>query len=523
MDAPLAHAGRHRLPGSRRVPAGDGPPDHPRADQEDEGAGRGRPPASARPTARGRDRRLYPTVAIVGYTNAGKSTLLNALVGSEVAKAEDKLFATLDPTSRQVKLGDGQTAIVTDTVGFIHKLPHQLVDAFRATLEEVTRADVLVEVVDASDGHAPEHRATVQTVLDELGAGDKPRLAAFNKADLLYPGADGSTAGAGGRRARCSCRRRRASGSTRCGPRSPRCSRRCGRTSTSRCPYAAGELLARVRERGTVDLEYRERDVRVTGRMAPGLAGRAARRRGALGGDARRRGRGVLSDAVGRRVRPASRHRAARRPGDRVWWSVAEGRRGRRWREAIVGDGGPAALAAARDGARTGSFSHLELATPAGLLTLHPEGDGTLHGNAIEAGGIRHVAGLAVGRAGRRRHRGVGDRGRGVRARSLAGEVEPGESARRTVLRITAGLLITTGPGTGRAHRRRDVADRRRRCRSGWTPTGLPVAARRRGLAARTGGAGEPIPGKPRHRGPVRGRAVDKIVPRAEPNSQTRG
>ena len=135
--------------------------------------------------ARGRDRRLWPTVGIVGYTNAGKSTLLNALVGSEVARAEDKLFATLDPTSRQVKLGDGQTAIVTDTVGFIHKLPHQLVDAFRATLEEVNRADVLVEVVDASDDHFDEHRATVQTVLDELGAGDKPRLLAFNKADLL--------------------------------------------------------------------------------------------------------------------------------------------------------------------------------------------------------------------------------------------------------------------------------------------------------------------------------------------------
>ena len=101
--------------------------------------------------ARGRDRRLWPTVGIVGYTNAGKSTLLNTLVGSEVARAEDKLFATLDPTSRQVKLGDGQTAIVTDTVGFIHKLPHQLVDAFRATLEEVNRADVLLEVVDAAD------------------------------------------------------------------------------------------------------------------------------------------------------------------------------------------------------------------------------------------------------------------------------------------------------------------------------------------------------------------------------------
>ena len=119
--------------------------------------------------ARGRDRRLYPSVAIVGYTNAGKSTLLNTLVGSEVALVEDKLFATLDPTSRQVKLGDGQTAIVTDTVGFIHKLPHQLVDAFRATLEEVTRADVLIEVVDASDAHFAEHRVTVQAVLDELG------------------------------------------------------------------------------------------------------------------------------------------------------------------------------------------------------------------------------------------------------------------------------------------------------------------------------------------------------------------
>ncbi len=139
--------------------------------------------------ARGRDRRLVPTVSIVGYTNAGKSTLLNALVGSEVALAEDRLFATLDPTSRQVRLGEGQTAIVTDTVGFIHKLPHQLVDAFRATLEEVTRADVLVEIVDAADSHFAEHRTTVQTVLDELGAGSKPRLVAFNKADLL--GADG--------------------------------------------------------------------------------------------------------------------------------------------------------------------------------------------------------------------------------------------------------------------------------------------------------------------------------------------
>ncbi len=223
-------------------------------------------------TARGRDRRLYPTVAIVGYTNAGKSTLLNALVGSEVAKAEDRLFATLDPTSRQVKLGDGQTAIITDTVGFIHKLPHQLVDAFRATLEEVTRADVLVEVVDAADPHAPEHRATVQAVLDELGAGGKPRLTAFNKADLLYPATDGSlpapaisgtvlvsaTTGFGLETLRGEVAALLAS---------------LWEDVDVAVPYAAGELLARVRERGTVELEYGERDVRVFGRMAPSLVG----------------------------------------------------------------------------------------------------------------------------------------------------------------------------------------------------------------------------------------------------------
>ena len=223
-------------------------------------------------TARGRDRRLYPTVAIVGYTNAGKSTLLNSLVGSEVAKAEDKLFATLDPTSRQVKLGDGQTAIVTDTVGFIHKLPHQLVDAFRATLEEVTRADVLIEVVDASDGHSPEHRATVQTVLEELGAGDKPRLAAFNKADLLYPGA------AGDRPAPAVSGSVLVSAVTGFGLDTLRAEVAALLASLWEdvdlaVPYAAGELLARVRERGTVELEYGNRDVRVTGRMAPAMAG----------------------------------------------------------------------------------------------------------------------------------------------------------------------------------------------------------------------------------------------------------
>ncbi len=223
--------------------------------------------------ARGRDRRLWPTVGIVGYTNAGKSTLLNTLVGSEVARAEDKLFATLDPTSRQVKLGDGQTAIVTDTVGFIHKLPHQLVDAFRATLEEVNRADVLLEVIDAADAHAEEHRATVQTVLDELGAGDKPRLVVFNKADLVDRVASNGSAPAPSIAGAVFV-----SALTGYGMDTLRAEIAAVLASLwvdvdVALPYTAGELLARVRERATVDIEYRERDVHIRGRVAPSLAG----------------------------------------------------------------------------------------------------------------------------------------------------------------------------------------------------------------------------------------------------------
>jgi GTP-binding protein HflX len=223
--------------------------------------------------ARGRDRRLWPTVGIVGYTNAGKSTLLNALVGSEAAKAEDKLFATLDPTSRQVKLGDGQTAIVTDTVGFIHKLPHQLVEAFRATLDEVNRADVLVEVVDAADPHFEEHRATVQTVLDELGAGDKPRLVAFNKADLLDPAARDGAVPAPAIGGSCFVSALTGYGMDTLRAEIAALLATLWVDVDVALPYAAGELLARVRERGTIELEYGERDVRVRGRVAPSLAG----------------------------------------------------------------------------------------------------------------------------------------------------------------------------------------------------------------------------------------------------------
>jgi len=223
--------------------------------------------------ARGRERRLTPTVGIVGYTNSGKSTLLNALVGSEVALAENRLFATLDPTSRQVRLGEGQSVIATDTVGFIHKLPHQLIDAFRATLEEVNRADVLLEVVDVADPHAAEHRATVQVVLDELGAGQKPRLLVLNKVDQIDRTAlDGEAPGltvAGAVMI---------SALTGYGLDTLRAELAALLASLwvavdVRLPYAAGELLARVRERGAVELEYGGLDVAVRGRVAPALAG----------------------------------------------------------------------------------------------------------------------------------------------------------------------------------------------------------------------------------------------------------
>ena len=222
--------------------------------------------------ARSRDRRLMPTVAIVGYTNAGKSSLLNALVGSEEALAEDRLFATLDPTSRLVKLGEGQSVVVTDTVGFIHKLPHQLVDAFRATLEEVTRADMLIEVVDVADRHAAEHRVTVAQVLDDLGAADKPRLLAYNKADLVDP-----AAGNGSSPAPFIAGSVLVSALTGFGMDVLRARLAALLADTWEeidvaLPYSAGELLSRVRERGTVDISYRARDVRVRGRVAPTLA-----------------------------------------------------------------------------------------------------------------------------------------------------------------------------------------------------------------------------------------------------------
>ena len=129
-----------------------------------------------------REKNLVPLVALVGYTNAGKSTLLNALSGSDVL-AEDKLFATLDPVVRQVTLPQGTQVLFSDTVGFIHKLPHDLVQAFRATLEEVKHADLLLQVVDCANPEYDAQMQVVEEVLSSLGAADTPRINVYNQID----------------------------------------------------------------------------------------------------------------------------------------------------------------------------------------------------------------------------------------------------------------------------------------------------------------------------------------------------
>ena len=131
-----------------------------------------------------RDRSGLPKIALVGYTNAGKSTLLNRLTGAEVL-CEDKLFATLDPTTRKAELPSGEWVLLTDTVGFIRKLPHHLVKAFKSTLDEVRFADILLIVSDIGDPEVEEHLAVTENVISELGAVGKPIIYVYNKADSI--------------------------------------------------------------------------------------------------------------------------------------------------------------------------------------------------------------------------------------------------------------------------------------------------------------------------------------------------
>jgi GTP-binding protein HflX len=133
-----------------------------------------------------RQKTAVPTIALVGYTNAGKTTLFNLLT-RERAEASDALFVTLDPLVRQVRLPDRRELLISDTVGFIDRLPHTLVAAFRATLEEVAEADLILHVIDAADPERDRHVEAVLRVLDEVGAADVPRLDVFNKCDKLEP------------------------------------------------------------------------------------------------------------------------------------------------------------------------------------------------------------------------------------------------------------------------------------------------------------------------------------------------
>ena len=218
-----------------------------------------------------------PVVAVVGYTNAGKSTFLNAISDAGVI-VQDQLFATLDPTTRRVNLPNGHVALFTDTVGFIQKLPTALVASFRSTLEEINEADLLVHVVDISHANADEQVAAVEEVLEELGAGDKPVITALNKVDLL----DGDDEAA----------QERLAHAMQSYPNPVQMSALRGQgvidlleavASKLRqsmvpvrllIPYSHGELVSRFHEFGHVDKEeYTENGTRMLGRLPVGISG----------------------------------------------------------------------------------------------------------------------------------------------------------------------------------------------------------------------------------------------------------
>jgi GTP-binding protein HflX len=218
---------------------------------------------------RQRDRSEIASVALVGYTNAGKSTLLNGLADTDVYAA-DMLFATLDPTSRAMVLPAGQRVVVSDTVGFINKLPHDLVEAFRATLEEVIRADLLLEVVDASDPNFIGQQAAVQAVLDELGAGDKPRITVFNKIDLLDADLRSEPMPISNATAFVSATTGEGLDALR--EQIGEALRRQMERVDLVVPYARGELVARARLSGEIDEAYTDAGIRLSGRLPAAIA-----------------------------------------------------------------------------------------------------------------------------------------------------------------------------------------------------------------------------------------------------------
>lgn len=222
---------------------------------------------------RRRSEESIPVIALVGYTNAGKSTLLNALSGSAVFAA-DQLFATLDPTTRRVRLPGGRQVLVTDTVGFIQKLPTALVASFRATLEEIGEADVILHVVDITHRNVDEQVATVLQVLDELGAAQLPLVTALNKVDLL-PDAETTLPGhenLGNAVAISALTGRGLQGLLAC---VEKVLDEDLVTLDLLLPYQRGDLLALLHQRGTVESERHDpRGTRVTAKVAWSLASR---------------------------------------------------------------------------------------------------------------------------------------------------------------------------------------------------------------------------------------------------------
>jgi GTP-binding protein HflX len=232
---------------------------------------------------RSRHRAGVPVVALVGYTNAGKSTLLNALSDANVF-VEDRLFATLDPTVRRVELPGGREVLFADTVGFIRNLPHQLIAAFRATLEEAVEADLLVHVIDAAHPQMEKQIQTVRRVLAELGSASTPTVMAFNKADLV---ADRSRL-----KERVARERHAVALSALTGEGLDELQRLVGERLEQELvqvevllPWRGQDLLSEVRQRGRVLAErFGEGGVDLTVRV-PGDLARRLRRAAGVGGD----------------------------------------------------------------------------------------------------------------------------------------------------------------------------------------------------------------------------------------------
>lgn len=199
----------------------------------------------------------YPTVALVGYTNAGKSTLMNRLTEADTL-VEDKLFATLDPTVRRLDLPVAGRVMLIDTVGFINKLPHGFVDAFKSTLDEVRSADLLLHVIDASNPLREEQAAVVEKVLDELESGGTPRLTVFNKIDQLAPGEAPPMSGG----AACCVSAERGDGIGELIAAIDRQLQSVRERIHVEIPMSRGDLVARLYENGTV-LERRDHDERI--------------------------------------------------------------------------------------------------------------------------------------------------------------------------------------------------------------------------------------------------------------------